>query len=73
MAGAVGAYLIARNPKENHFPLYRGVSVITPNTREAGDAVGMKIKDEASLLEVGRRLKKLTGESGGVYFAVGVG
>ncbi len=52
---------VAVDPKENHFPLYRGVSVITPNTREAGGAVGMKIKDEASLLEVGRRLKKLTG------------
>ncbi len=52
---------IAIDPKENHFGLYGGATIVTPNTKEAGDAVGIKIKDKATLLRAGQKLKKLTG------------
>jgi rfaE bifunctional protein kinase chain/domain len=45
---------VAVDPKESHFDLYRGVSLITPNQREAGQAYGKPIIDEASLQEAGR-------------------
>jgi D-beta-D-heptose 7-phosphate kinase/D-beta-D-heptose 1-phosphate adenosyltransferase len=45
--------VISVDPKENHFPLYRGVTVITPNHREAGIAVGKAIKTEEDLNSVG--------------------
>ena len=44
---------ISVDPKENHFPLYRGVTVITPNHREAGIAVGKAIRTEEDLNNVG--------------------
>ncbi len=52
---------IAVDPKERHFRLYKGASVVTPNTKEAGDAVGVKIKDERTLLRAGAKLLTLTG------------
>ncbi|RKZ26794.1 D-glycero-beta-D-manno-heptose-7-phosphate kinase [bacterium] len=52
---------VAVDPKERHFSLYKGVSIITPNKKEAGEAVGIKIRDEKSLLRVGRKLMKKTG------------
>jgi rfaE bifunctional protein kinase chain/domain len=45
---------VAVDPKESHFDLYRGVSLITPNQREAGRSYGRAITDEVSLEEVGR-------------------
>ncbi len=49
-----------RSPREN----YRGVSVITPNTREAEALTGVRIIDEATLFEAGRKLLAMTeGES----------
>ena len=45
---------VAVDPKESHFDLYKGVSLITPNQREAGQAFGKMIIDEDSLEEVGR-------------------
>jgi rfaE bifunctional protein kinase chain/domain len=45
------------DPKESHFRSYVGVTAITPNQKEAGGAVGMKITDEASLLKVGWELR----------------
>lgn len=44
---------IAIDPKESHFFNYRHVSTITPNHHEAGFVVGKKIKDEATLIDVG--------------------
>lgn len=41
--------IIAVDPKENHFSLYRGVTVITPNHKEAGNAWGRAIKTEEDL------------------------
>jgi len=47
------AVFVAVDPKESHFDLYRGVSLITPNQREAGQAFGKSITDQAGLEEVG--------------------
>lgn len=49
---------VAVDPKESHFNLYRGVSLITPNQKEAGQAFGKPITDGASLEEVGREMLK---------------
>lgn len=56
--------LIAVDPKENHFPLYRGVTVITPNHKEAGIACGMEIKTEEDLNAVGLSLLSKIGTQG---------
>jgi len=44
---------ISVDPKETHFMNYKRVSLITPNHSEASFAYGKRIKDEASLEEVG--------------------
>jgi len=50
---------IALDPKVGHFGLYRGVSLVTPNIREASEGSGIEIKDEKSLLKAGRTLLKM--------------
>jgi len=55
---------IAVDPKDVNFPLYRKVSLITPNHHEAGFAYGMRITDEETLKAVGNGLlKKLEARS----------
>jgi D-beta-D-heptose 7-phosphate kinase/D-beta-D-heptose 1-phosphate adenosyltransferase len=49
---------ISVDPKENHFPSYRGVTVITPNQYEAGNAFGRRIIDDETLREVGWGLQE---------------
>ena len=46
------------DPKESHIDAYRGVSILTPNQLEAGILQGRRIRDEASLKEVGWGLQK---------------
>ena len=48
--------LTAVDPKEDHFPLYRGITLITPNKHEAEKAVGFEITDESSLEAAGKKL-----------------
>jgi D-beta-D-heptose 7-phosphate kinase/D-beta-D-heptose 1-phosphate adenosyltransferase len=48
--------VLSVDPKETHFLNYRNVSLITPNVYEAGSALGKRIFDEGSLLEVGWEL-----------------
>jgi len=52
---------IALDPKVGHFHLYKGVSLITPNVKEAGEGSGIEIKDEKSLLKAGKTLLKNLG------------
>lgn len=49
---------VSVDPKEDHFPSYQGVTAITPNQHEAGQAYGTRIRDEAGLLEVGWGLRE---------------
>jgi len=51
-----GGKVICVDPKESHFQSYVGVTAITPNQKEAGNAVGVRIRDEASLDTAGREL-----------------
>jgi D-beta-D-heptose 7-phosphate kinase/D-beta-D-heptose 1-phosphate adenosyltransferase len=51
--------IITVDPKETHFRNYRRVSLITPNQFEAGGAMGRRIEDEKSLLEVGWEIMRL--------------
>ncbi len=52
---------VAVDPNVRNFPLYKGVTVITPNHSEAGQIANMEIGDEGVLLEIG---KKLLGDEG---------
>jgi D-beta-D-heptose 7-phosphate kinase/D-beta-D-heptose 1-phosphate adenosyltransferase len=48
------------DPKVRHFPLYRGVAVVTPNQLETEQATGIRIRGEDDLLAAGARiLRKL--------------
>ena len=51
--------MITVDPKESHFDYYQGVTVITPNHHEAGNAIGIKVDGEESLHRVGRELLRL--------------
>jgi D-glycero-beta-D-manno-heptose-7-phosphate kinase len=51
-----GGKLVCVDPKESHFQSYVGVTAITPNQKEAGNAVGVRIRDDATLNRVGREL-----------------
>jgi len=46
------------DPKEEHFALYRGVTGLTPNKKEASLATGIRIRDEESLLSAGAKMMK---------------
>ena len=50
--------IIAVDPKEEHFSYYKGVTLLTPNNREASRAVGFDIKDKTSLRKAGFELLK---------------
>jgi len=56
--------IITVDPKIAHFGYYKGVTSLTPNHKEASDAAGIKIKDNATLRRAGEKmLKKLNCES----------
>jgi D-beta-D-heptose 7-phosphate kinase/D-beta-D-heptose 1-phosphate adenosyltransferase len=46
------------DPKSKDYSVYRGATVITPNTKEASEASGISIMDELSLKKAGRKLLK---------------
>jgi len=50
--------IICVDPKESHFHHYRGVTAITPNQREAGGAVGVRIVDDETLARAGWELSE---------------
>ncbi len=49
---------VSVDPKVGHFPFYKGVSIITPNLKEASEGSGIEIKDEATLIKAGKKLLK---------------
>ncbi|MEO5617054.1 MAG: D-glycero-beta-D-manno-heptose-7-phosphate kinase [Candidatus Eisenbacteria bacterium] len=51
-------FAVSVDPKESHIDSYRGVSLLTPNQHEAGYMQGVRVRDEATLLEVGWGLQK---------------
>ncbi len=48
--------ILTVDPKVKNFPLFRKVTIITPNHHEAGQAAGRWIQSEEDLTEVGRQL-----------------
>jgi D-glycero-beta-D-manno-heptose-7-phosphate kinase len=48
--------IVAVDPKVQHVPLFRGVTVIAPNHHEAAAAARILVRDEADLLRVGQTL-----------------
>ncbi|MGH9341796.1 MAG: D-glycero-beta-D-manno-heptose-7-phosphate kinase [Acidobacteriota bacterium] len=50
---------VAVDPKLDSFSNYRGASIITPNQKEAERASGVRMLDEPSFLEAGRRLLEI--------------
>lgn len=53
--------IVSLDPKVSHFGIYRGVTILTPNTREASLGARIEIGDDASLVKAGfsllRKLK----------------
>lgn len=49
---------VSVDPKIGHFNLYKGVSLITPNIKEASHGAGIEITDGKTLLNAGNRLLK---------------
>ena len=60
MADACGKIVIA-DPKGLDFSKYRGVSMLTPNRKEASLAAGVDITDDASLSRAAERILKTAG------------
>ena len=44
------------DPKETHFHNYRGVTILTPNQKEASFAAGRPVRDAGTLDSIGRQL-----------------
>jgi D-beta-D-heptose 7-phosphate kinase/D-beta-D-heptose 1-phosphate adenosyltransferase len=55
MARSHGKPLVL-DPKSRDFRMYRGVSCITPNQKEAGEACGLKIETDEDAVACGRRI-----------------
>lgn len=56
--------IITVDPKQEHFDLYRGVTCLTPNRSEAGEAVGYPLETDADVRRAGRDiLKRLKAEA----------
>lgn len=61
---------LAADPKHQDFRLYRDVSLITPNRREAEEATGIQIRDDQDLLQAARQIRRIT-RSGAVLITLG--
>lgn len=51
--------IVTVDPKVENFKFYKNVTCITPNTKEASEGVGIKIKDEKTLFKAARKIQKL--------------
>lgn len=49
------------DPKVNHFSLYKGVTLVTPNNLEASIATGIEIHNEGALIKAGSTLLEQLG------------
>ena len=50
--------IVSVDPKVNHFGIYSGVTILTPNTKEASIGSKIEIDDEKSLIKAGALLLK---------------
>ena len=56
--------LITVDPKEEHFDLYHGVTALTPNRQEAGEAVGRELAGDADVRRAGQEILERLGCEG---------
>jgi len=49
------------DPKVRNFDLYRGVDILTPNTKEAAEGAGVPLDDRVSVLRAGARIFRKLG------------
>lgn len=49
---------IVADPKLQNFWSYRKVTLMTPNTKEAGESIGRKLKTEAEIESAGKKIRK---------------
>ncbi|MGB9561711.1 MAG: bifunctional heptose 7-phosphate kinase/heptose 1-phosphate adenyltransferase, partial [bacterium] len=61
---------VSVDPKEKHFQYFKGVSIITPNQKEAGLIVGEKLVSDDDVYEAGKRILNMLG-SGAVLIKRG--
>jgi D-beta-D-heptose 7-phosphate kinase/D-beta-D-heptose 1-phosphate adenosyltransferase len=47
---------VSVDPKVGNFPLYKGVSLVTPNKKEASEGAGISVTDEKTLIKAGKKL-----------------
>ena len=50
--------IVSVDPKVNHFGIYSGVTILTPNTKEASIGAKIEIEDDKSLFKAGALLLK---------------
>lgn len=50
--------VITVDPKQEHFDLYHGVTALTPNRAEAGEAVGRELATDAEMLAAGDEIMR---------------
>ncbi|WP_027178337.1 D-glycero-beta-D-manno-heptose-7-phosphate kinase [Maridesulfovibrio bastinii] len=48
--------MVLVDPKTINYDLYKGVDLLTPNTKEAGEGASMTVESQDEVLEAGRRL-----------------
>jgi len=58
---AEAAKIVCVDPKENHFPLYRNATSLTPNHHEAAAATGIRERDDPTLERTGAALLEMLG------------
>ncbi|MCK9240873.1 D-glycero-beta-D-manno-heptose-7-phosphate kinase [Desulfocurvus sp.] len=49
------------DPKVRNFELYKGVDILTPNTKEAAEGAGLPVEDRTSVLRAGARIFRKLG------------
>jgi D-beta-D-heptose 7-phosphate kinase/D-beta-D-heptose 1-phosphate adenosyltransferase len=50
--------IVSVDPKVNHFGIYNGVTILTPNTKEASIGAKIDIEDDKTLIRAGKLLLK---------------
>jgi len=59
--GRKEAVPVCVDPKERNFPFYRGVDLITPNTKELSFGAGIKIESEEDILRAAEKIRSTLG------------
>jgi rfaE bifunctional protein kinase chain/domain len=61
LAGLPARPKVYVDPKVRNFDLYKGVDILTPNTKEAAEGAGLAVDDRTSVLRAGARIFRKLG------------